>query len=143
VRLVVQVGGDAENAMDVARGRGLFVVDGSNARLAVLADRADRPHLGDDKIDPLIDQLHRAMLFWKAEDRIGLVHYLHGHDLGDHAGFWRLAQALFEVLPRDGEDWKLVSALLGERNTLRTEIKRREAALTGPGHSSLFGESEE
>jgi len=142
VRLVVQMGGEAENAMDVARGRGLFVVDGSNSRLAVLADRAERPHLGDDKDDPLIDQLHRAILLWKEEDRAGLVQYLHGHDLGDHTGFWRLAQALFEVLPRDAEDWKLVSALLGERNILRTEIKRREAALT-TGASGLFDSQDE
>ncbi|QJW97250.1 DUF1156 domain-containing protein [Frigoriglobus tundricola] len=131
VRTVVQIGGESENAMDVATGRGLFVVDATNSRLAVLADRHERPHLGADKIDPLIDQLHRAMLFWKNEDRTKLVHYLHGHELGDHSGFWRLAQALFEVLPHDIEDWKLVSALLGERTTLRTEIKRREAALSG------------
>ncbi len=117
--------------MDIARGRGLFVVDGATARLAVLADRAGRRHLGDEKTDSLIDQLHRAMLLWKREHRAGLVEYLHGHDLADHSGFWRLAQARFEVLPRDGEDWRLTSALLGERNTLRTEIKRREAALTG------------
>jgi len=38
--------------------------------------------------------------------------------------FWKLAQALFEILPRDLEDWKLVSDLLGERETLRTEGKR-------------------
>jgi adenine-specific DNA methylase len=141
VRLVVQIGGESENAMEVATGRGLFVVDGANSRLAVLADRADRAHLGKDSTDPLIDQLHRAMLLWKAEDRAALVQYLHGHDLGDHVGFWRLAQALFEVMPRDAEDWRLVSALLGERNTLRTEIKRREAALAGaPG---LFDGQEE
>jgi len=30
-----------------------------------------------------------------------------GHNLGDHVGFWRLAQALFEVLPRDTENWQL------------------------------------
>jgi hypothetical protein len=131
------MGGEAENAMDVARSRGLFVVDGAKSRLAVLADRSDRSQLGRDKSDPLIDQLHRAMIFWKAEDRGGLVQYLRGHDLGDHTGFWRLAQALFEVMPRDAEDWKLVSALLGERNTLRTEIKRREAA------AGLFNEQEE
>ncbi len=138
VRLLVQVGGEAEDAMEVARGRGLFVVDGATSRLAVLADRAERAHLGEYEDDPLIDQLHRAMLLWKAGKRTELVHYLHGHDLGDHAGFWRLAQALFEVLPRDTEDWKLVSALLGERNTLRTEIKRREAALGGTPDASLF-----
>lgn len=143
VRLMVQVGGESENAMDVARGRGLFVVDGANSRLAVLADRSDRSHLGSDRGDPLIDQLHRAMLFWKQENRAGLVQYLHGHDLADHVGFWRLAQALFEVLPRDSEDWKLVSALLGERNTLRTEIKRREAALSGSKTPSLFDGQDE
>jgi hypothetical protein len=143
VRLVVQIGGETEDAMEVATGRGLFVVDGSNSRLAVLADRADRAHLGDDKNDPLIDQLHRAMLLWKAEDRAGLVRYLHGHDLEDHVGFWRLAQALFEVMPRDAEDWKLVSALLGERNTLQTEIKRRDAALSSSPEPSLFDGQEE
>jgi hypothetical protein len=143
VRLVVQIGGESENAMEVATGRGLFVVDGANSRLAVLADRSDRAHLGKDTTDPLIDQLHKAMLLWKAEDRAGLVQYLHGHDLGDHVGFWRLAQALFEVMPRDAEDWKLVSALLGERNTLRTEIKRREAALAGSVEPGLFDGQEE
>jgi adenine-specific DNA methylase len=138
VRLLVQVGGEAENAMEVARGRGVFVVDGANSRLAVLADRAGRRNLGSERTDPLIDQLHRAMLLWKKEDRPGLVEYLHGHDLADYPGFWRLAQALFEVLPRDLEDWRLISALLGERNTLRTEIKRREAALSGSAEPSLF-----
>jgi hypothetical protein len=58
--------------------------------------------------------------------------------ISDHTGFWRLAQALFEVLPRDVEDWRLISALLGERNSLRTEIKRREAALTGGAGPRLF-----
>ena len=138
MRLVVQVGGDAEEAIDVARGQGMFVVTGPTCRLAVLADRAGRHHLGEDEKDPLIDQLHKAMILWKAEDRAGLVQYLHGHGLEDHAGFWRLAQALFEVLPRDAEDWRLINALLGERSTLRTEIKGREAGLTDSATSSLF-----
>jgi hypothetical protein len=142
-RLVIQVGGDQGEALELAQRQGLFVLEGQKCRLAVLSDRAARPHLGDDKIDPLIDQLHRAMLFWKAEDRAGLVRYLHGHDLGDHIGFWRLAQALFEVMPRDTEDWKLASALLGERETLRTQIKRREAALAGSTEPSLFDGQEE
>lgn len=78
----------------------------------------------------------------KSNDRAGLGQYLHGHDLGDHTGSLRLAQALFEVMPNGVEDWKLVSALLGERNTLRTEIKRRDAALTG-GNAGLFDGQEE
>lgn len=138
MRLVVQVGGDAEEALDVARGRGLFMVAGPTCRLALLADRLDRPHLGEDDESPLIDKLHRAMLHWQRGDRAALVQYLHTHDLAEHAGYWRLAQALFEVLPRDSDDWRLASALLAERPTLRTEIKLREAALTPARERTLF-----
>jgi adenine-specific DNA methylase len=127
-RLVVQIGGDEDNAMEVARGHGIFVVDGSKCRLAVLADRAHRRSLGMDPNPPLIDALHRSMLLWKQEKRKELVGYLGERDLLEDGPFWKLAQALFEVLPRDLEDWKLVNALLGERQTLRAEGKRRQAA---------------
>ncbi len=130
-RLVIQVAGNQEEALEMAEKQGLFVVDGQTCRLAVLTDRAERPHLGSEKSDPLIDQLHRAMLFWQQERRPELVAYLHQHELVDHNGFWRLAQALFEVLPRDGADWKLVSDLLGEREGLRKEVRRQEAASAG------------
>ncbi|MBS3934366.1 MAG: hypothetical protein KGZ35_08410 [Truepera sp.] len=52
------------------------------------------------------------------------MRYLAERDLLEDGPFWKLAQALCEVLPRDLEDWKLVGALLGERQTLRTEGKR-------------------
>jgi len=123
-RLVAQVGGNSEDAMDMARQRGLFVVHGSTCRLALLKDRSGLRHLGDEADAPLIDQLHHAMRLWKAETRDGLVDYLAENELTDSAPFWKLAQALFEVLPRDIEDWKFISALLGERETLRTQAKR-------------------
>jgi len=123
-RLVVQVGGNSEDAMEMARQRGLFVVHGSTCRLALLKDRTDKKHLGEEANAPLIDQLHHALRLWKAENRDGLVDYLAEHELTDHAPLWKLAQALFEVLPRDIEDWRLISALLGERETLRTQAKR-------------------
>lgn len=123
-RLVVQVGGDVESAMDVARRHDIFVITGQKCRLALLADRVDRRGLGVDPNPPLIDAVHRAMLLWKSERRSELVGYLAERGLLDEARFWKLAQALFEVLPRGSEDWKLVSALLGERDTLRTEAKR-------------------
>ena len=125
-RLVVQIGGEAESAMDVARNRGLFVVDGSTVRLALLADRSDRRNLGDDPNAPLIDQLHHAVLLWKQEKRSELVSFLWQRQLLDDARFWKLAQALFEVLPHETEDWKLVSALLGERETFKTEAKKKD-----------------
>ncbi|GIU92130.1 MAG: hypothetical protein KatS3mg011_1036 [Acidimicrobiia bacterium] len=127
-RLVVQIGGAEENAMEVARGHGIFIVNGSKCRLALLEDRAGRRGLGIDPTPPLIDALHRPMLLWKEEKRGELVAYLAERDLLEDGPFWKLAQALFEVLPRDLEYWKLVSALLGERPTLRAEGKRMAAA---------------
>ena len=123
-RLVVQIGGDEDNAMEVARGHGIFVVDGSKCRLALLEDRAGRRGLGIDPNPPHIDALHRSMLLWKQEKRKDLVEYLGKRGLLEDGPFWKLAQALFEVLPRDLEDWKIVNALLGERQTLRAEGKR-------------------
>ena len=122
-RLVVQIGGDEDNAMEVARGHGIFVLDGAICRLALLEDRASRRGLGIDQNSPHIDALHRSMLLWKEEQRKNLVQYLTEQDLLEDGPFWKLAQALFEVLPRELEDWKLVNALLGERLTLRAEGK--------------------
>ena len=122
-RRVVQIDGNADNALEVARDHGIFKLDGARCRLALLADRAGRPKLGMGSNPPLIDALHRSMLLWQGERREELVAYLAERDLFESGSFWSLAQALFEVLPRGGEDWKLVSALLSERPTLRTEGK--------------------
>ena len=110
------------------------MVDGSKCRLALLTDRAERRGLGIDQSPPLIDALHRSMLLWKEEKRRELISYLLERDLLEDGPFWKLAQALFEVLPRDLEDWKLVNALLGERQTLRVEGKARQAE-----EPTLFG----
>jgi len=110
--------------METARQHCLFVVDGPRCRLALLADRADRRSLGAAPDPPLIDALHRAMALWKDERRADLVRYLAEHGLFEDTRVWKLAQALFEILPRAGEDWKLVSALLAERETLRAEAQQ-------------------
>ncbi|GIV04313.1 MAG: hypothetical protein KatS3mg015_3143 [Fimbriimonadales bacterium] len=89
-RLVVQIGGAEENAMEIARGHGIFVVDGSKCRLALLEDRAERRGLGMDPNPPLIDALHRAMLLWKQEKRGELVGYLAERGLlEDRRRAWR------------------------------------------------------
>ncbi|MGQ9555845.1 MAG: hypothetical protein ACUVWR_17230 [Anaerolineae bacterium] len=66
---------------------------------------------------------------WQEERRSDLVAYLAEQDLFRDAAFWKLAQALFEVLPRGEEDWKLISALLGERESLRQQALRERPAL--------------
>ncbi len=125
-RLVVQIGGDSDNAMEIARGQGIFVVDGSRCRLALLADRADRRGLGVDINPPLIDAIHRSMLLWKQEKRGDLVSYLTERGLMEDGPFWKLAQALFEGMPRDTEGWELTNAPLSEQETLRIQGKRPE-----------------
>jgi len=119
--------------MEIARSQGLFVVDGSSCRLALLADREQRRGLGADQNPPLIDALHRAMLLWKQEKRRELVQYLQERGLLEFEPFWKLAQALFEVLPRDSEDWKIVNTLLAERTTLKAE------GLKVSAQTQLFG----
>ena len=136
-RLVVQISGEGDNAMDVARHQGLFVINGSSCRLALLRDRSDHRHLGEDPTSPLIDQLHQAMRLWKQERRSELVQYLKTNNIAEHEPFWKLAQALFEVLPRGEEDWKLISALLGERETLKQEVRQAEPP-KGPEQLSLI-----
>jgi hypothetical protein len=61
---------------------------------------------------------------WKQGKKGDLVSYLSERGLVEDGPFWKLAQALFEVLPRDTEDWKLTNALLSEREALRMDGKR-------------------
>lgn len=90
---------------------GIMIANRSEAvRIAGIGDRDLLSHA------PLIDQLHYAMQLWKEEKRGDLVKYLRENDLLDHVPDWKLAQALFQVMPRDEEDWKLISSPLGERH---------------------------
>jgi hypothetical protein len=58
------------------------------------------------------------MMPWKVEKRSGLIAYLDERGLLEERLFWKLAQARFEVLPRNLEERKLLNALLSERETL-------------------------
>ncbi len=124
-RLVIQIGGGDDINIDIAKQEKLFIVDGSDCRLALLADRTDISKLGREPESPLIDRLHFAMRLWQAELRNDLIGYLRSNDLLEDERFWKLAQALFEVLPRTEVDWKLVSALLSERDTLKLESRKK------------------
>jgi putative DNA methylase len=124
----VQIGSNAGEVREIAEKSGIFVEDGPHCRLALLADRSKHRTLGNEEEPPLINALHRAMILWKQEKRQDLLSYLDKHDLLADDRFWKLAQSLFDVLPRDLEDWKIVSALLGERQTLSAE--RRKATVT-------------
>jgi adenine-specific DNA methylase len=121
-RLLAQIGGDAESALGMAKNGGTLVINGQKVRLSLLADRSSR-RLGLDADAPLIDRLHRSMLFWKKEQAGDLAKYLDQNGLFDNDEFWRLAQSLFQTLPHEIEDWKLIRALLTDKQTLRLRAK--------------------
>jgi hypothetical protein len=58
------------------------------------------------------------------------VNIINGYRLQDA----KMSYSPFDVLLRDQEDWKLISSLLGERETLRLEAKRSEQ----PKQQSMF-----
>lgn len=131
-RLIVQMSGDEESAREMAIHHGIFIVDGSTCRLALLSDRGEKRGLGTDSDPPRIDALHKSMFLWKEERRPELVEYLSEKGLLEDGPFWMLAEALFNVLPRDLEDWKIIQNLIKERETLRTEGKRRTRTSAQP-----------
>ena len=53
----IQIGGDGDDAMEVARRHGIFIVNGSECRIALLLDRASRKSLGLAPDSPLVDIL--------------------------------------------------------------------------------------
>jgi adenine-specific DNA methylase len=113
---------------DVIEKHHLFIRDGSDVRIALAADRSGMPKLGEGKHAPQIDRVHRAMLYWKKEERGGLVSFLTA--TGSHADdtFWRVLQALREVLPVGSDDAKSVQAILSERESLTTAAKQQQAS---------------
>lgn len=121
-RLLAQIGGDAESALGLAKNGGTLVINGQKVRLSLLADRSSH-RLGLDADAPLIDRLHRSMLLWKREQAGDLAKYLDQNGLFDNDEFWRLAQSLFQTLPHETEDWKLIRALLTDKQTLRLRAK--------------------
>jgi len=124
-RLVVQIAGTADNTMEMAHQQGLFVLDGPKCR-AWPCSPIGRAVGGGVRIrtHPSSTPPHRAVALWKDERRTELVRYLSERELVEDARFWKLDRAVFEVLPRGGEDWKRMNALFGEREILESEARQ-------------------
>ncbi|OQX20470.1 MAG: hypothetical protein BWK80_35685, partial [Desulfobacteraceae bacterium IS3] len=141
IRLVAQIGCGEEDAKAFSDQYHYVVREEDKARLAMLSDRED--YLPSyEKLDadaPLIDQLHIAMLLWKQEKRSDLVRFLKQNQRIDNDLLWKLAQSLFEILPRELKDRKVITALLSEKETLKIET-RREGKVPGR-EQGLFDEN--
>jgi hypothetical protein len=123
--------------MEVARSHGIFVVDGRRCGLAVLSDRAQRRGLGLGLKLTHIDGLHRQARFWKQEMSTDLVENFGQRNLVADRPSWKLAKALFAVLPRDQKVRKLGNPLPSGRQALRAVGERTAYRDAQP---SMFGE---
>lgn len=130
--------GMAVNISDIVSKR-ILIKTGNKQHLATAAE-----HLGNSTSqgtrpeDPLIDQVHRAMLAYEKGDRHILLTLLHNVGADDpNAPFWRLVASLKELLP-DGKDLKAIEGLMGNSDNLRQES--REVDQHKPEQMSLdFG----
>lgn len=102
----------------------LLIRTGSKQHLATAAEHiGNSSNQGSHPEDPLIDQVHRAMLAYEKGDRHILLTLLHNVGADDpNAPFWRLVASLKELLP-DGKDLKAIEGLMGNSDNLRQESR--------------------
>lgn len=102
----------------------LLIRNGKSQHLATAEEHVGGNQLaGMNPGDILIEQVHRAILLYKAEDRGNLLNQLkriHAEDIT--APFWRLLASLKELLPAN-DDLKQVQGLLANGDDLRQSCK--------------------
>lgn len=102
----------------------LLIRNGKSQHLATAEEHVGGNQLaGMNPGDILIEQVHRAILLYKAEDRGNLLNQLkriHAEDIT--APFWRLLASLKELLPAN-DDLKQVQGLLANGEDLRQSCK--------------------
>ena len=110
-------------------GQGLLVKEpsGNKQHLATAAEHLEGDHIaGTRDTDLLIDQAHRAILFYKDENRPALLKLLRDINAQDaNASFWRLLASLKELLPAC-DDLKQVQGLLQNGEDLRQASRQNE-----------------
>lgn len=109
--------------------QGLLVKEpsGNKQHLATAAEHLEGDHIaGTRATDLLIDQAHRAILFYKEENRTALLKLLRDINAQDaNASFWRLLASLKELLPAC-DDLKQVQGLLQNGEDLRQSSRQNE-----------------
>jgi adenine-specific DNA methylase len=114
------------------KSKNLLIGDGKNFHLAMAEE-----HLGDKGAvigtrpeDSLIEQVHRAMLLYKSEDRALLLALIKNVAQDENGPFWRLLASLKELLPAN-DDLKQVEGLLQNAADLRESSKEKPREVIG------------
>ena len=102
----------------------LLIRNGNKQHLASAAEHLGNSASQGTRIeDPLIDQVHRAMLAYEKGDRHILLTLLNNVGADDqNSPFWRLVASLKELLP-EGKDLKAIEGLMGNSDNLRQESR--------------------
>lgn len=107
----------------------LLIKNGNKQSLAGYeAHMAERPSLGAEASDPIIDQVHRGMHYFKKNDRKALLQHIATVANSPDSLFWRVVNSLVEVLPLDKEhdDKKIASELLASKDNLLRDSKQQQ-----------------
>lgn len=112
----------------------LLIVNNNHVHLATAEE-----HLGESRLprdvttEPIINQVHRAILFYREGDKGALLHVIRECAPESSDQFWRVMASLKELLPA-GDDLKDVNSILQVQDTLRSECKKEY----NPTSPSLF-----
>ncbi len=105
----------------------LLIKNGNKQSLAGYEQHvAERPSLGAEASDPIIDQVHRGMHHFKKNDRPALLKHIAQVASSPDSLFWRVVNSLVEVLPadKDHDDKKVASELLASKDNLIRDSKQ-------------------
>lgn len=72
----------------------------------------------------VIDMIHKAMILWASQATGRLAEYLETSGAQDNVTFWRVAQALSNLLPMDSKEKQLLDGLLTQNSGITTDARR-------------------
>ena len=126
-KLATSVGLDLEREWN----KGFIVKEKEFIRVLGPQDRKLKEIKGKD----LIDVLHAALLLWQANRKREMVGLLAETGWGEKDVFYKVAQVISEVLPKDSKEKKLLDGFLAGREHIRRAIEK--------GDYSVFNGEEE
>ncbi|WP_282778831.1 DUF1156 domain-containing protein, partial [Phaeodactylibacter xiamenensis] len=123
VRQITQIGLDVD--VGELQKQVILITDGNKQTLAELTTRMKKqPRLGLYKKSSMIDKVHRAMYLFGKSNRQELLEYLKEVAPKEEGDFWRVLNALVELVPSKTQDYSLAAQLLVNKENLLKEAQQ-------------------
>lgn len=101
----------------------LLIRTGNKQHLATYKERAINNTFGSTTDEPLINQVHKAMIIWEGGDRREILHHLKKVGKEASSPFWRVLASLKELLP-ESDDLKQVRELISNSANLIQDCEK-------------------